>query len=65
MGAVAIVNNPQWAESKEIPTPKLVDSNWVDQPENNRKIVLWENFNKEVIINDFYDRMENYVLDTP
>ena len=65
MAAVAIVKNPAWADSKEIPAPKLVDNKWVDQPDNNRRIVLWENFNKEAIINDFYDRMENYVLDTP
>lgn len=62
MAAVAIVKNPDWAESKEIPAPVLIDNQWVERPDNPRSIVLWENFDKEAIMNDFYDRMENYVL---
>lgn len=62
MAAVAIVKNPQWANKKEIPAPLLLDKKWVERPENTRKIILWENFDKKNIINDFYDRMKNYVL---
>lgn len=62
MVAVAIVKNPAWGQTTTIPAPKLVDNQWVDQPENPRTIVLWENFNSDAVINDFYDRMENYVL---
>ncbi|MFC4873425.1 nucleoside hydrolase [Negadavirga shengliensis] len=65
MAAVAIVKNPNWAERKEIPAPTLVDNKWVDRPENRRKMVLWENFDKEAIMKDFFDRMENYVLVAP
>ena len=64
MAAVAIVKNSSWATPIEIPAPKLVNGNWVDRPGNQRKIVIWENFNREKIIQDLYDRMENYYLDT-
>lgn len=62
MAAVAIVKNSSWAISSQIASPTLVDGQWVERPENNRKITLWENFNKEKIIQDFYSSMENYVL---
>ena len=65
MAAVAIVKNPEWAERKEIPAPILIDNEWVERPDNERSIVLWENFDREAIINDFYDRMENDVLVKP
>lgn len=65
MAAVAIIKNPEWAERKEIPAPKFINDKWIEQPDNKRSIVLWENFNKEGIVNDFYYRMENYVLKSP
>ena len=62
MAAVAIVKNPSWATPTEIPSPKLVDGHWIDQPSNTRKIIIWENFDKKNIMKDFYNCMENYVL---
>ena len=62
MAAVAIVKNPEWAERKVIPAPILIDNQWVNRPDNERKIILWENFDKDAIMNDFYESMENYVL---
>ncbi len=62
MAAVAIVKNPSWAISSQIPAPKLVDGNWVERSGNSRKITLWENFDKEKIIKDFFYSMKNYVL---
>ena len=62
MAAVAIVKNPLWATPTEIPGPKLVEGNWVDEPTNTRKIIIWENFDKENIMKDFYNCMENYIL---
>lgn len=60
MAAVAIVKNPGWAESSTIPCPRLIENKWIEQPDNNRKIIIWENFNKEKIIADFYSTLENY-----
>lgn len=62
MAAVAIVKNPGWVESSVIPCPIMVDEKWVEQPGNSRKIIIWENFDKEGIMKDFYRIMENYNL---
>jgi hypothetical protein len=57
MAAVAIVKNPAWAKSSILPCPVMIDKKWVAQPNNSRKIILWEDFDKEKIINDFYQSM--------
>lgn len=57
MVAVAILKNPDWGESKTIPAPKLKDNIWHEQPNNQRKIIIWENFKKDAILNDFYTVM--------
>jgi purine nucleosidase len=62
MAAVAIVKQPGWATATVIPAPILQNRRWKDRPENQRKIVLWENFDRAAIMKDFYDRMENYRL---
>ena len=62
MAAVAIVKNPEWAESRIFPCPIMVDKQWVEQPDNKRKIIIWENFNKEKILADFFFTLKNYVL---
>lgn len=62
MAAVAIVKNPAWAERVQIPAPILVNGQWQDRPDNQRKIGLWENFDRESIMTDFYETMENPVL---
>lgn len=58
MAAVAIVKNPDWATAREIPGPVYLDKKWVEQPDNARKILVWENFNKEAIISDYYETFE-------
>jgi len=60
MAAVAIVKNPNWASSDEMPCPIMVNKEWIDQPENTRKIILWENFNSDKIMSDFYNSLEHY-----
>jgi purine nucleosidase len=62
MAAVAIVKNPAWAKPRKIPAPKLVDSKWVERPDNKRMITLWEHFDRDAIMNDFYATMERPVL---
>jgi len=54
MAAVAIVKDPSWADATEIPCPVYVDEQWIEQPENPRKILIWENFHRDEIIADFY-----------
>ena len=55
MAAVAILKNPSWAKSFEIPNPIMVDEKWVDRPKNNNKLKVWENFERKLILDDFYD----------
>jgi len=62
MAAVAIVKDPSWAESKRISCPVLINNEWQERPENTRKITLWENFNRDKIIEDFFRTMEEYTL---
>jgi hypothetical protein len=62
MAAVAIVKDSAWAKVSIIPCPTMVDKKWVEQPDNDRKIIIWENFDKEKIMTDFYGSLKNYVL---
>ena len=62
MAAVAIVKNSSWAENSQIPCPIMIDEEWVEQPENQRLITVWENFDKVKIMDDFYASLNNYVL---
>ncbi len=62
MAAVAIVKNPAWADRVVLAAPKYEDGKWIDQADNPRKIIIWENFDKEKIMQDFYNTMENYNL---
>lgn len=59
MAAVAIVKNPKWAESKEIPAPILINNEWIERPKNERTITVWENFHIYAIMNDFFKSIEN------
>lgn len=62
MAAVAIVKQPEWATATRIPAPILQDGKWVDRPDNPRTITVWENFDRQRIMADFYDRMTRYRL---
>ncbi|WP_206073523.1 nucleoside hydrolase [Maribacter sp. 4G9] len=61
MVALAILKNPSWGSTQEIPAPILIDNQWVERPQNQRKITLWENFEKEPILTDFYSTLERPV----
>jgi len=61
MAAVAIVKNPNWAESKLVQHSKYINGQWVVQ-NGSRKIKVWENFNRDEIISDFYTSLKNFVL---
>ncbi|MDH5368321.1 MAG: nucleoside hydrolase [Cyclobacteriaceae bacterium] len=60
MAAVAIVKDPKWAKPSIIPCPIMIDENWVEQPDNSRKITVWEYFDKEEIIADFYNSLRKF-----
>jgi hypothetical protein len=41
-----------------IHAPRFRNGGWVDQPGNPRTVVLWENFDSEKIMKDFYRTMD-------
>jgi len=61
MAAVAVVKNPKWAKLTQLPAPVYVDGAWKDQPGNKRNIGIWEFFDQQSIMKDFYSTMENIV----
>lgn len=62
MAAVAIVKDSSWASSLHVPAPQLVDGEWVERPDNRRRITLWQDFDRDAIMQDFYRTMDQYVL---
>ena len=59
MVAVALLKNENWGESRDIPAPILIVNQWVERPQNPRTIRLWENFDKDGLLNEFFEVMEN------
>lgn len=57
--AVAIVKAPSWGNYREISGKRLDGIRWVDDPETNRVIGLWEEFDKEAILEDFFRTFED------
>ena len=62
LAAVAIVKNPSWAESRIHPCPVYANGSWEEREQNPRKITIWENFDREAIINDFQRILREYDL---
>ena len=61
MVAVAVLKNESWGERKMIPAPILINNEWIERPNNKRKIAVWENFKKEKVLEDFYSSLANPV----
>jgi inosine-uridine nucleoside N-ribohydrolase len=62
MAAVAILKNPDWATPRRLPAPLLVGGQWVERPENQRTIRIWEYFDSAAIMDDFYQTMVAFEL---
>lgn len=62
MAAVAIIKNSSWAKATRIPSPQLIKGKWFERPQNQRKITIWEEFDKDAILEDFFYSMENFTL---
>ena len=58
MVVLAVLKNPEWGTKHEIPAPKLIGQAWEDQPENPNKIVYWDGFDRDGIVNDLFTKME-------
>jgi hypothetical protein len=61
--AIAMLKNHEWAEPRIIPAPILNENGeWIERPDNQRRVAIWENFNRDAIIGDFFTTMKNYQL---
>jgi purine nucleosidase len=58
LAAVAIVKDATWATVREHPAPLFVNGTWIEREGNVHKIKIWENFNKEAIIQDFMQSLK-------
>ena len=62
MAALAIIKNPAWAQAKEIAAPILHGKDWIDRPQNPRRIFIREHFDRSAILSDFFSTMHDYEL---
>tara|TARA_A100001015_G_scaffold130902_1_gene145257 strand:- start:278 stop:1222 length:945 start_codon:yes stop_codon:yes gene_type:complete len=60
MAAVAIIKNPEWAKKKEIPSMLYKDGTWDAEPDLDTNICIYEDFDKEKILEDFFSSVKNY-----
>ncbi len=58
VGAVAIVKNPNWANSRKVTGARYTPDGWVNDPDDKHEIVLWEYFQRDSIVNDLYDALQ-------
>lgn len=58
MAALAVLKNEGWATKKEVAAPLLSGIEWIERPDNQNKIFIWENFNREGIVNDLFQLIE-------
>ncbi len=58
MAAIAIVKNPTWGEVKTLRGIRMVEEKWTVDKSSQREILLWENFDREAILQDFYTALD-------
>jgi inosine-uridine nucleoside N-ribohydrolase len=61
MAAVAVIKNPEWAEKKEIPSMLYKDGAWHAEPDLVTNLYIYEDFDKEKILEDFFSSVKNYI----
>ncbi|MCE4563363.1 nucleoside hydrolase [Maribellus sp. CM-23] len=58
MVVLAVLKNPEWGTKHEIPAPRLINHAWEEQSDNPHKIIYWDTFNRDAIVNDLFLLME-------
>lgn len=56
--AAAILKNPGWGNKVSIPCPIMENGKWIERPDNPNQIIIWDNFDKEGILEDFYQSFD-------
>jgi len=57
LAAAAIVKNPRWAKRTVIHAPRFENGKWIEQQNDPRQLIIWENFDRDGILRDFYQTM--------
>jgi purine nucleosidase len=60
--AVAIIKDPEWGASYLHPAPIMLNESWMERPLNPRKITIWEHFDADAIVGDFFHTMNHPIL---
>ena len=58
LAAAAIVKDPRWADRVVIRAPRFQNGEWIEQPGNARHVVIWENFDRDSIVRDLFQTMD-------
>ena len=58
LAAAAIVKDPRWADRVVIHAPRFQNGEWIEQPGNPRHVVIWENFDRDSIVRDLFQTMD-------
>ena len=58
--ALSIQKDPSWGSSSVIPAPEYIGDTWVERPSNPRTVTIWGDFDRNLIIADFFESIEFY-----
>jgi len=60
--ALAILKEPGWGQKEVIPAPLYENDSWTERPANPREVTIWGDFDRNSIMEDFFESIENYTL---
>ena len=58
MVAIAVVKDATFGEIKEVSVPLLEETEWDHDSSTRFKVRMWENFDKQAILKDFFNTMD-------
>lgn len=58
VGAIAVVKNPNWAEKRSLSAPTYDKEGWTEHPGKSRQVYIWENFQRDSIVEDLFRSLD-------
>jgi purine nucleosidase len=62
VAAVAVVKNDSWASSTTVPAPEFAAGVWNERPDADHSITFRESFERDRIVQDFFETMRDFEL---
>ena len=56
--ALAVTKNGSWGQKRTVKSPIMADSIWVTNDKINRDVIVWENFDRDAILEDFFKSVD-------